>query len=158
GSEIGRFEGIEEPLARIAGSTYLMEAARLYTCGGIDRGERPAVLSAVCKHSQTELLRAVVQDGMDVLGGAALCRGPRNLLADGHIGAPIGITVEGANILTRTLIIFGQGALRDHPYALREIHALRAGDAKELRRALLGHVWFFLRTVIRAAILDATRG
>jgi len=158
GSEIGRFEGIEEPLARIAGSTYLMEAVRIYTCGGIDRGERPAVLSAVCKHNQTEMLRAVVQDGMDILGGAALCRGPRNLLADGHLGAPIGITVEGANILTRTLIIFGQGALRDHPYALREVRALLDGDAKELRRALVGHAWFFLRTLVRATLLGVTRG
>jgi len=158
GIEIGRFEGIEEPLARIAGLTYLMEAARVYTCGGIDRGERPAVLSAVSKYNQTELLRAIVQDGMDILGGAALCRGPRNLLADGHIGAPIGITVEGANILTRTLIIFGQGALRCHPYALREVRAVRDGDAGELRRALGGHAWFFLRNLVRAALLGATRG
>jgi len=152
GAEIGRFEGIEEPLARIAGLTYLMEAARVYTCGGIDAGERPAVLSAVCKVQQTELARAVVQDGMDILGGAALCRGPRNLLADGHIGAPIGITVEGANILTRSLIIFGQGALRGHPYALLD------GDPRELQRALLGHVWSFLRNLVRAGVLGATRG
>jgi len=158
GTEIGRFEGIEEPLARIAGLTYLMDAARIYTCGGIDAGERPAVLSAVCKVHQTELARAIVQDGMDILGGAGLCRGPRNLLADGHIGAPIGITVEGANILTRSLIIFGQGALRGHPYALREAHALLADDPQELRRALLGHAWFFLRNLARAAFLGATRG
>jgi acyl-CoA dehydrogenase len=150
GTEIGRFEGIEEPLARIAGLTYLMEAARVFTCGGIDAGQRPAVLSAVSKYQQTELLRAIVQDGMDVLGGAAMCRGPRNLLADGHIGAPIGITVEGANILTRTLIIFGQGAIRCHPYALREIHALVDGDAQALRRALFGHAVFFARNLVRA--------
>jgi acyl-CoA dehydrogenase len=158
GVEIGRFEGIEEPLARIAGLTYLMEATRITTCGGIDAGQRPAVLSAISKYQQTELLRAIVQDGMDILGGAALCRGPRNLLADGHIGAPIGITVEGANILTRTLIIFGQGALRGHPYALREVRALVDGDAKELRRALFGHAGFFLRNLVRAALLGATRG
>jgi acyl-CoA dehydrogenase len=158
GVEIGRFEGIEEPLARIAGLTYLMEATRITTCGGIDAGQRPAVLSAISKYQQTELLRAIVQDGMDILGGAALCRGPRNLLADGHIGAPIGITVEGANILTRTLIIFGQGALRGHPYALREIRALLAGDAKELWRALFGHAGFFLRNLVRAMVLGATRG
>jgi acyl-CoA dehydrogenase len=158
GAEIGRFEGIEEPLARIAGLTYLMDAARIYTCGGIDAGEKPAVLSAVCKVHQTELARAIVQDGMDVLGGAALCRGPRNLLADGHIGIPIGITVEGANILTRSLIIFSQGALRGHPYALREVNALLGDDPQELRRALLGHAWFFLRNLARAAVLGATRG
>jgi acyl-CoA dehydrogenase len=158
GVEIGRFEGIEEPLARIAGLTYLMEAARVYTCGGLDAGHRPAVLSAVCKYQQTELLRTVVQDGMDILGGAALCRGPRNLLANGHTGAPIGITVEGANILTRTLIIFGQGALRGHPYALREVRALQSGDQRELGRALLLHAFFFLRNLARAALLGATRG
>jgi acyl-CoA dehydrogenase len=158
GVEIGRFEGIEEPLARIAGLTYLMEAARITTCGGVDAGERPAVLAAVSKYQQTELLRAIVQDGMDILGGAALCRGPRNLMADGHIGAPIGITVEGANILTRTLILFGQGALRGHPYALREVRALVAGDARGLRRALLGHAGFFLRTLVHAVLLGATRG
>jgi acyl-CoA dehydrogenase len=158
GLDIGRFEGIEEPLARIAGLTYLMEAARVWTCGAVDSGHRPAVLSAISKYNQTELLRALVQDGMDVLGGAAICRGPRNLLAAGHMGAPIGITVEGANILTRTLIIFGQGALRGHPYALCEVHALEAGDGKALRRALFKHARFFLGNVLRAALLGATRG
>ncbi|HEX7183241.1 MAG TPA: acyl-CoA dehydrogenase [Thermoanaerobaculia bacterium] len=158
GTEIGRFEGIEEPLARIAGLTYLMEATRVYTCGAVGSGHRPAVLSAVSKYNQTELARAVAQDGMDVLGGAAICRGPRNLMANAHIGTPIGITVEGANILTRTLIIFGQGALRCHPYALREIRALLDGDPRELRRALFGHAGFFLRNLMRAALLGATRG
>jgi len=158
GLDIGRFEGIEEPLARIAGLTYLMEAARVWTCGAVDAGHRPAVLSAISKYQQTELLRAIVQDGMDVLGGAALCRGPRNLLANGHIGAPIGITVEGANILTRTLIIFGQGALRGHPYALCEVRALEAGDARTLRRTLWKHALFFLGNVVRAAALGVTRG
>ena len=158
GLEIGRFEGIEEPLARIAGLTYLMDAARVWTCGAVDAGHRPAVLSAICKYQQTELLRGLVQDGMDVLGGAALCRGPRNLLAAGHLGAPIGITVEGANILTRTLIIFGQGALRGHPYALGEVHALEDGDAPALRRALWKHARFFLGNVVRAGVLGATRG
>jgi acyl-CoA dehydrogenase len=158
GLDIGRFEGIEEPLARIAGLTYLMEAARVWTCGAVDSGHRPSVLSAISKYNQTELLRSLVQDGMDILGGAAICRGPRNLLANGHLGAPIGITVEGANILTRTLIIFGQGALRGHPYALCEVHALEAGDGKALRRTLFKHANFFLGNVIRAALLGATRG
>ncbi len=158
GVEIGRFEGIEEPLARIAGLTYLMEAARVYTCGAVDAGQRPAVLSAVSKYNQTELLRSLVQDGMDILGGAAISRGPRNLLAAGHAGAPIGITVEGANILTRTLIIFGQGALRGHPWALAEVRALEQGDAKALRRALRGHAAFFLRNLLRSAVLGLTRG
>lgn len=158
GLDIGRFEGIEEPLARIGGLTYLMEAARVWTCGAVDSGHRPSVLSAISKYNQTELLRALVQDGMDILGGSAICRGPRNLLANGHIGAPIGITVEGANILTRTLIIFGQGALRGHPYALSEVHALEAGDGKALRRTLFKHARFFLGNLLRAALLGATRG
>jgi acyl-CoA dehydrogenase len=158
GLEIGRFEGIEEPLARIAGLTYLMEAARVFTCGAVDSGQRPSVLSAVAKYHQTELLRALVQDGMDILGGAALCRGPRNLLANAHLGAPIGITVEGANILTRTLIIFGQGALRGHPFALSEVRALESGDGRALRRALVRHARFFLGNLIRSALLGVTRG
>jgi acyl-CoA dehydrogenase len=158
GLPIGRFEGIEEPLARIAGLTYLMEAARVYTCGAVDSGQKPAVISAVVKLQQTELLRRLVLDGMDVLGGAGLCRGPRNVLADAYTGAAIGITVEGANILTRTLIIFGQGAVRCHPYAQREIRALAAEDAKGLRRALLGHVGFLLGNLARSALLGLTCG
>lgn len=149
GMEIGRFEGIEEPLARIAGLLYLMEAARVFTCAAVDAGHRPSVLSAVSKYHQTELLRSVVQDGMDILGGAALCLGPRNLMAQAHLGAPIGITVEGANILTRTLILFGQGAIRCHPWVRKEMRALEAGDAKALRQALLGHAGFFVRNLFR---------
>lgn len=158
GSPIGRFEGIEEPLARIAGFTYLMEAARVYTCGAVDAGHKPAVISAIMKLQQTELLRRLVLDGMDVLGGAGLCRGPRNLLADGYTGAAIGITVEGANILTRSLILFGQGAIRCHPYARKEIRALSEGDAKAFRRALLGHAGFLLGNLIRSFLLGLTRG
>lgn len=152
GIEIGRFEGVQEPLARIGGLLYLMEAARVFTCGGVDAGHRPSVLSAVSKYHQTELMRAIAQDGMDVMGGAAICLGPRNLMARAHIGAPIGITVEGANILTRTLILFGQGAIRCHPYVQKQMRALEAGDAKALRRALLGHAGFFLRNLVRSAL------
>ncbi|HEX3130158.1 MAG TPA: acyl-CoA dehydrogenase, partial [Thermoanaerobaculia bacterium] len=158
GTEIGRFEGVEEPLARIAGLLYLMEAARVFTCAGVDAGHRPSVLSAISKYHQTELARALAQDGMDVLGGAAICLGPRNLLARAHIGAPIGITVEGANILTRTLILFGQGAIRCHPWVHREMAALEAEDGKALRRALFGHAAFFVRNAARALLLGLTRG
>lgn len=158
GLPIGRFEGIEEPLARIAGLTYLMEAARVYTCGAVDAGQKPSVVSAIVKLQETELLRRLALDGMDVLGGAGLCRGPRNLMADGYTGAAIGITVEGANILTRTLILFGQGAVRCHPYAQKEIRALAAGDGKAFRRALFGHVGFLAGNLIRSAFLSLTRG
>jgi acyl-CoA dehydrogenase len=152
GVEIGRFEGIEEPLARIGGLLYLMEAARVFTCGGVDAGHRPSVLSAVSKYHQTELMRALSQDAMDVMGGAAICLGPRNLIARAHIGAPIGITVEGANILTRTLILFGQGAIRCHPWVQKEMRALEAGDETGLRRALLGHAGFFLKNLVRSRL------
>jgi acyl-CoA dehydrogenase len=158
GLPIGRFEGIEEPLARIAGLTYLMEAARVYTCGAVDSGHRPAVVSAIVKVQQTELARQLVMDGMDVLGGAGISRGPRNVLADGYAGSAIGITVEGANILTRTLIVFGQGAIRCHPYTLAEMRALEAGDEKALRRALLGHAGHVLRNLGRLARLTLSRG
>jgi acyl-CoA dehydrogenase len=158
GLPIGRFEGIEEPLARIAGLTYLMEAARVYTCGAVDSGHKPAVVSAVVKLQETELLRRLVLDGMDVLGGAGLCRGPRNLLADGYMGAAIGITVEGANILTRTLILFGQGAIRCHPWIQKEIQALASEDAKALRRAFFGHFRFLAGNLLRSSVLGLSRG
>ena len=158
GVPIARFEGIEEPLARIAGLTYLMDAARVFTCGAVDNGQKPSVISAVVKYHETELVRKIVTDGMDVMGGAGLCLGPRNRIARGYVGAPVGITVEGANILTRTLIIYGQGAVRCHPYAQREIHALQAGDAGGLLRALLGHGLFFLRNLVRAVLLALSRG
>src|SRR5690606_33670477 len=107
GLPIGKFEGVEEPLARIGGYTYLMEAARRYTNGGLDQGAKPAVVTAIMKYNTTELFRQAINDAMDVLGGNGISRGPRNTLATGYTGVPISITVEGANILTRTLMIFG---------------------------------------------------
>src|SRR5690606_24082114 len=116
GLSIGRFEGIQGPLAKIASLTYLLDAARTYTCGGIASGAKPAVVTAMLKYHSTEIQRELINHGMDILGGNGISRGPRNLLANTYMGAPIGITVEGANILTRSLIIFGQGAIRCHPY------------------------------------------
>ncbi len=158
GVPIGRLEGIEEPLGRLAARAYLAEAARAFTCGAVDRGHKPAVVSAILKLQHTELLRAAVADSMDVMGGAALCRGPRNLIAHAHLAAPIGITVEGANILTRTLIIYGQGALRCHPYAQREMAALEKGDGRAFLGAVLGHGLFFLGNVVRSVLLGLSRG
>ena len=158
GTPIGRFEGIEEPLARIAGTSYLLDAARVFTCGAVDSGQKPAVVSAILKYQATEALRRVVTDGMDVMGGAGLCLGPRNLIARGYMSAPIGITVEGANILTRTLIVYGQGAIRCHPYAQREIRALAAGDGDAFVGALVRHLIFLLRNLLRSALLGLTRG
>jgi acyl-CoA dehydrogenase len=155
---IGRFEGVEEPVARIAGLTYLMEAARRLTVGAVDAGEKPAVLSAVVKAWLTEAMRDVVDDAMDVRAGAAIQRGPRNVLARVHAAAPIGITVEGANILTRSMIIYGQGAIRCHPFALEEIRASLADDLAGFDRAFFGHLAFALRNALRAPILALSGG
>jgi acyl-CoA dehydrogenase len=159
---IGQLEGVEEPLARMAGITYQMEAARAMTCAAVDRGEKPSVLSAIVKQSLTEGMRRVVNDAMDVQGGSAICLGPRNLLGRTYQSIPIGITVEGANILTRSMIIFGQGAVRCHPYVLREIRAVADPDPVagliEFDRAFFGHVGFTLSTASRALWLGLTNG
>ena len=118
---INQFEGVEELLARIAGHTYMMDAARIATLQMLDRGEHPTILSAILKYHMTESGRKIVNDGMDILGGKAICEGPENLISPLYHGIPIGITVEGANILTRNMIIFGQGSVRSHPYLLQEI-------------------------------------
>jgi acyl-CoA dehydrogenase len=153
---IGRFEGVEEPLARIGGLAWTMNAARLLTAGAVDAGERPAVLSAVVKAWLTEGMRAVVNDAMDIRAGAAIMRGPRNILARAYQAAPIGITVEGANILTRSMIIYGQGAIRCHPYAQAEMRAAAAGDVAAFDRAFFGHIGFVLANAARAFVHGAT--
>ena len=158
GQPIGRFEGIEEPLARIAGLSYLMDAARVFTAGAVDRGVKPAVVSAMVKYTLTELSRGLVNDAMDVLGGAGISRGPRNLVANAYIAAPIGVTVEGANILTRSLIVFGQGALRCHPFAWAELSALEQGDLPGFDRAVWGHAAHLARALFRAAAYSVSRG
>ena len=155
---IGRFEGVEEPVARIAGLTYLMEAARRLTVGAVDAGEKPAVLSAIAKAWLTEGMRDVVEDAMDVRAGAAIQRGPRNVLARVHAAVPIGITVEGANILTRSMIVYGQGAIRCHPYALEEIRAFEARDLDRFDRAFWSHVAFALGSAVRAPLLALSGG
>jgi acyl-CoA dehydrogenase len=158
GVSIGQFEGVAEPLARIAGLTYLMEGARRYTLGAIDGGSKPPVVTAIAKYNFTELGRIIINDAMDVTGGQGISRGPRNLLAPAYISAPIGITVEGANIMTRTLIIFGQGALRAHPYAFQEVAAVERGDSKAFDHIFWGHVGHVIRNTFRAILLTLTRG
>jgi acyl-CoA dehydrogenase len=155
---IGRFEGVEEPIARSGGLTYVMDAARRLTAGAVDAGEKPAVLSAIAKAYLTEGMRDVVNDAMDVRAGAGICRGPRNILARAHMAVPIGITVEGSNILTRSMIVFGQGAIRCHPFALEEIEAVAAGDLARFDRAFFGHVGFVFTNVARALVLGVTGG
>lgn len=158
GTPIGKFEGIEEPIARIVGKVYTMEAARIYTCAAVDAGLKPAVISAIAKYNQTELVRSVAIDGMDVLGGAAISRGPRNKIANHFIGMPISVTVEGANILTRTMIIFGQGALRCHPFAYKEVKALQAKDYVGFDEAFWGHIGHVVSNASRSFLLSLTRG
>ncbi|BDU77885.1 acyl-CoA dehydrogenase [Mesoterricola sediminis] len=147
---IGRFEGIEEPLARIAANAYAMDAARTLTCGIVDQGGRPSVISAIVKYQCTERMRRSVNDGMDILAGAGICLGPRNPLGHAHQTLPIGITVEGANILTRSLIIFGQGVIRCHPHVLDELRSLDRLEVFE--RHLGAHVAFTLGNLGRAAL------
>ncbi len=159
---IGKFEGVEERLARIAGYTYMMDAGRKMTLAGVDSGERPALLSAISKYNLTEMMRIVVNDAVDVQGGAAIVMGPRNFLGSVYQGIPVSITVEGANILTRTLIVFGQGVIRAHPWILREMEA--AGDqdaeksASEFDKALFGHIGFTTSNKVRASISAITFG
>ncbi len=158
GVPIGSFEGVEEPLARIGSFNYLLEASRRYTCGALDQGIKPPVITAIAKYNSTELSRKSVIDGMDIMGGSGISLGPRNLLAHTYIATPVGITVEGANIMTRTLIIFGQGALRAHPYAFQEVAMVEKGDLKGFDRAFWGHVGHVVRNAFRAVLLSFTRG
>jgi acyl-CoA dehydrogenase len=158
GVSIGRFGGVQEPLARIGGFAYLTEAARRYTCGALDKGAKPAVITAIMKYNTTELARQAINDAMDVLGGAAISRGPRNLLAHAYMATPISITVEGANILTRTLVVFGQGAIRCHPHAWSEVMAAESGDSRAFDKAFFGHVGHVARNFSRTVLLDLTGG
>lgn len=157
GVSIGKLEGVEDPLARIVGLTYVMEACRIFTAGAIDKGIKPPVITAIAKYFNTELMRTVVNDAMDILGGAGISRGPRNTMAHAYTGAPIAITVEGANIMTRTLIIFGQGALRAHPFAYDEVAAVEKNDLKAFDKAFWGHVGHVVRNLFRSFVLSWTR-
>ncbi|RAP32358.1 acyl-CoA dehydrogenase, partial [Candidatus Marinamargulisbacteria bacterium SCGC AG-414-C22] len=158
GLEIGKFEGIQEPLAQIVGMNYIMEAARCYTCGALAKGEKPAVVSAIMKYHTTEMNRKIINHGMDIVGGAGISLGPRNLLANAYMCAPIAITVEGANILTRNLMIFGQGAIRCHPYALQEIKALEDNNLKLFDHAFWKHVGHVCTNLLRTILLGVSRG
>ncbi len=157
---IGRFEGVEEALARIGGNVYIMDAARKMTAGAVDLGEKPSVASAIVKYHLAERARQVVNDAMDVHGGKGICLGPNNYLGRGYQYMPIGITVEGANILTRSLIIFGQGAIRCHPYLLSYVNAAKDGDRERglaaFDRALFGHVRYLTGNALRSLGLGLT--
>jgi len=157
---IGRFEGIQQVLARMAARTYIIDAARSVTAGAIDGGEKPSVPSAMLKYHATELARMIANDAMDVHGGKGICLGPRNYLGRGYQVVPVAITVEGANILTRSLIIFGQGAVRCHPWVLKEMNAARNPNREEgvrdFDRALMGHIGFAISNAARSIIMALT--
>jgi acyl-CoA dehydrogenase len=154
GISIGKFEGIEEPLARIAATAYLLDAARRMTCAALNEGRHPAVISGIMKLQATERMRIAIDDAMDIHGGKAVIDGPQNYLGNLYRSVPVGITVEGANILTRNLIVFGQGAIRAHPYLLDEMNALSEPDrAKGLNAfdsAFWKHVGHSFATLFRA--------
>lgn len=153
GIPIGRMEGVEDKVGKIAGLSYLLEATRVFGCSALDAGQEPPVTSAVMKAYTTEISRQLIVDGMDVFSGAGVMQGPNNILGIGYSTAPVGVTVEGANIMTRTLIVFGQGAIRCHPHALEVVHGVEQGDVARFRKHLLG--WFahviagFGRTLLR---------
>jgi acyl-CoA dehydrogenase len=157
---VGRFEGVESVLARMVGLTYTMDAARSVTAGAIDGGEKPSVPSAMLKYHVTEMGRQVANDAMDIHGGKGIMLGPSNYLARGYELVPVAITVEGANLLTRNLIIFGQGAIRCHPFVLREMTAARNPDrtqgVDDFDRALFAHVGFTISNAVRSFIMALT--
>ncbi|MEZ5531430.1 MAG: acyl-CoA dehydrogenase [Steroidobacteraceae bacterium] len=157
---VGKFEGVEAVIARMVGYTYIMDAGRSVTTGAIDGGEKPSVPAAMLKYHVTEMGRQVADDAMDVHGGKGIMLGPNNYLARGYQAVPIAITVEGANILTRNLMIFGQGAIRCHPFVMREMNAARNPDRKagvdEFDRALFGHMGFAISNAVRSLVMALT--
>ena len=157
---IGYFEGVEEVMARMAGGTYRMDATRTLTLVALGLGEKPSVLTAIAKYYLTEGNRQAMNDAMDIHGGKGIMQGPNNYLNKFYQAIPIAITVEGANILTRTMIIFGQGAIRAHPYLLREMEAAsnpnQAQAEAEFDRALFGHIGFTVSNAVRTLVMGLT--
>lgn len=157
---IGKMEGVEEALARIGGNAYLMDAVTTMSTGAIDMGEKPSVISAIAKYHLTEKMRSCVADAMDIHGGKGICMGPGNYLARAYQGAPVAITVEGANILTRSMIIYGQGAIRCHPYVLAELSAAKNQDQQQalndFDHALFGHIGFAISNICRSVWFSFT--
>jgi len=159
---IGKFEGVHEMLARMGGNLYLMDAVRRLSALAVDAGEKPSVISAISKYHVTERGRVLVNAGMDVLGGKGICMGPNNFLARSYQQMPIAITVEGANILTRCLIIFGQGAIRCHPYVLKEMAAAGEEDQSkalaDFDQAFFAHISFVFANFSRTLLAGLTSG
>lgn len=157
---IGEFEGIEEPLANMAGQTYILDAARSVTCAALDQGEKPSVISAILKYELTERMRKIINDGMDIQGGSGICMGPRNYLGRLYQVIPVSITVEGANILTRSMMIFGQGAIRCHPFIQKEMEALNLDNPKQALEqfdaVFFEHIGFFMHNLVAGLFYGLT--
>ena len=151
---IGYFEGVEESLTEIAGQAYAMDAARSLVAVALDSGAVPSVISAIVKQQVMERMRDVINHAMDIHGGHGICMGPHNHLGRAYQLTPVGITVEGANILTRTMIIFGQGAMRSHPYLLKEVKAVHNENRQQglidFDNALFAHMGFIISNVVRS--------
>src|SRR5476649_1162118 len=161
GLPIGKFEGVQAPLARMAGHLYACDAVRKVSVAALAVKEKPSVISAIAKYHVTERARIIVNDGMDIVAGKGICMGPNNFLARAYQQSPIAITVEGANIMTRCLIIFGQGLIRCHPYVFREMEAARRQGPEGLEafdRAMFGHIGFVLANTVRAVVHGLTAG
>ena len=158
GLPIGKFEGVEMPLARILGNAYIMDAGRRLTLMALDQGHKPAIITALLKYQLTERMRRVINDAMDIQGGSGICLGPSNYLGRVYQSIPIAITVEGANILTRSLIVFGQGAIRGHPWLYREMEAVADNDLDAFDRALVNHSLFLFSNLTRSFWFGLTGG
>lgn len=161
-TSIANFEGVEEALGQIAGYTYTNEACRIMTAGAVDLKVRPSIASAIAKYHMTEMARELIANSMDIHAGQGIQVGPRNIIASAHMATPVSITVEGANILTRNLIIFGQGAVRCHPYILQEVKLFSESDTPErtdkLDRLLLSHIGYLISNKVRSFVMGITGG
>ena len=158
GLSLNHFEAIEEKIAKIAAYTYMLNAARNYTLDAIDNGQKPGVVNSIMKYHATEKFREIMNDSMDVLGGSAIMRGPNNLLAHAYFAIPISITVEGANILTRNLMQFGQGLIKSHPFITKQIHALENNDVEAFDKAFFSHIGLVTRAFCQTSFYFFTRG
>lgn len=158
GMSIGLMDGVVDKIGRIAALSYMLEAARIFTCSAVDAGQAPPVVSAIMKAYCTEISRQLVIDGMDVFAGAGVMQGPNNILGRGYTSSAVGITVEGANILTRTLMIFPQGITRCHPYALKIVNATEGNDVAAFRASLISWAKHFLVGLARISTLYVTGG
>lgn len=158
GLSINHFEGVEEKIAKIAAFTYMLNASRNYTLDAIDDGVKPGVINSIMKYHATEKFRTVINDSMDVLGGSAIIRGENNLLAHAYFALPISITVEGANILTRNLMQFGQGLIKSHPYIYKQIEALNSNNVKAFDKVFFSHVGLVYSAFCKSLIYYVTRG